>query len=89
MIAGYQTVSHYVVIESGQACEVAIQVGMDAQGAWRVREWPDSPGPNEPWPEYYASRDAAEEVARQYAEDRDEGLGLSAEHYQVWLDSRT
>ena len=88
MIAGYRTVAHYVVIESGQARQVAAQVGPDAQGAWRIREWPDSQGLGEPWPARYASRDAAEDVARQYAEDRDEGLGLSAEHYQVWLDSR-
>lgn len=88
MIAGYRTIAHYVVVEDGQAWEVAIQVGMDAQGAWRVREWADSPGPDEPWPAVYADRDTATDVARQYAEDRDEGLGLSAEHYQVWLDSR-
>ena len=31
MIAGYRTVAHYVIVEDGQACEVAIQVGTDAR----------------------------------------------------------
>ena len=83
----FETIANYVIVESGQPWDVAVQVGTDAEGHWRVREWFDSPGPNEPWAACYPSRDAAEDVARQYAEDRDEGMGLGADRYEAWLSA--
>lgn len=83
----FETVATYVIVESSQPGDVALQIGTDVDGYWRIRQWFDSPGPNKAWPARYASRDAAKDVARQYAEDRDEGMGLGADRYEAWLSA--